>query len=217
MSLEELNLAWFDAAVLLVLWMGIIRGRAQGMSNQLLELLQWLCTVFVGALLYQPIGRWLQPHLQVSSVATNVIAFLLIAGLLKLLVGRLQNSVSEKLLTGDYFGRLEYPLGMLAGVLIHAAMLLAALSLTRARLIPPEEAELARKKQLAELGSNFFPDLGMIQHEIFEKSMSGRFIHQHLGQHLIQPVRYEPFLKVEVADKKASHPADEVVNAAARK
>lgn len=217
MSLEELNLAWFDAVVLLVLWMGTIRGRAQGMSNQLLELLQWLCTVFVGALIYQPIGHWLQPHLQVSSVATNVIAFLLIAGLLKLLVGRLQNSVSEKLLTGDYFGRLEYPLGMLAGVLIHAAMLLAALSLTRARLIPPEEAELARKKQLAELGSNFFPDLGMIQHEIFEKSMSGRFIHQHLGQHLIQPVRYELFLKVEVADKKASDPADEVVNAAGRK
>ena len=218
MSLEDLDLAWFDVAVLLLLWGGLLRGRAKGMSNQLLELLQWLGTVFVGALLYRPIGHWLQPHLQVSSVATNVIAFLLIGSVLKLVVGRLENGISEKLLSGDYFGRLEYPLGMLAGVLIHAAVLLAALSLIRARHISAEEAKAAEKKQLAELGSTFFPDLGMIQREIFAKSMSGKFIDQHFGQHLLQPVRYEPFLKTDGAEpKKPGHPAEEVIAAAAKK
>ena len=218
MSLEKFDLAWFDFAVLLLLWGGLLRGRAKGMSNQLLELLQWLGTVFVGALLYRPVGHWLQPHLQVSSVATNVIAFLLIGALLKLAVGRLQNGISDKLLSGDYFGRLEYPLGMLAGVLIHLAVLLAALSLIRARYISAEEAKASEKKQLAELGSTFFPDLGKIQHEIFQKSMSGKFIDQHFGQHLIQPVRYEPFLKSEVTEqKKSGHPADDVINSAAAK
>ena len=97
-------------------------------------------------------------------------------------------------------------------------MLLAALSLIRARYISAEEAKAAEKKQLAELGSTFFPDLGKIQHEIFQKSMSGKFIDQHFGQHLIQPVRYEPFLKSEVAEqKKSGHPADDVINSAAAK
>lgn len=218
MSLDELNLAWFDGAALLLLWIGLIRGRTKGISGQLLELLQWLGTVFLGALLYRPVGHWLQPHLQVSSVAANVIAFLLIAGLLKLAIARLENGISEKLLSGDYFGRMEYPLGMLAGVLIHAAMLLAALSLTRARLVTTEELNLARKKQLAELGSNFFPDLGKVQEEIFEKSMSGRFINQHFAQHLIQPVQYEPFLKGEEAEKKkARDPVEEILSATAKK
>lgn len=218
MNLAELNLAWFDGAVLLLLWVGLIRGRTKGVSIQLLELLQWLGTVFLGVLLYRPIGHWLQPHLQVSSVAANVIAFLLIGGLLKLAIARLEDGMSEKLLSGDYFGRMEYPLGMLAGVLIHAAMILAALSLTRARLVTTEEVNLARKKQLAELGSTFFPDLGKVQEEIFEKSMSGKFIHQHLGQHLIQPVRYEPFLKAEAAEKKkARDPVEEIITATAKK
>ena len=218
MNLAELNLAWFDGAVLLLLWVGLIRGRTKGVSSQLLELLQWLGTVFLGVLLYRPIGHWLQPHLQVSSVAANVIAFLLIGGLLKLAIARLEDGMSEKLLSGDYFGRMEYPLGMLAGVLIHAAMILAALSLTRARLVTTEEVNLARKKQLAELGSTFFPDLGKVQEEIFEKSMSGKFIHQHLGQHLIQPVRYEPFLKAEAAEKKkARDPVEEIITATAKK
>ena len=218
MNLAELNLAWFDGAVLLLLWVGLIRGRTKGVSGQLLELLQWLGTVFLGVLLYRPIGHWLQPHLQVSSVAANVIAFLLIGSLLKLVIARLENGISEKLLSGDYFGRMEYPLGMLAGVLIHAAMLLAVLSLTRARLVTTEEVKFARKKQLAELGSNFFPDLGTVQEEIFEKSMSGKFIHQHLGQHLIEPVRYEPFLKAEAAEKKkARDPVDEIIATTAKK
>lgn len=218
MNLAELNLAWFDGAVLLLLWVGLIRGRTKGVSAQLLELLQWLGTVFLGVLLYRPIGHWLQPHLQVSSVAANVIAFLLIGGLLKLAIARLEDGMSEKLLSGDYFGRMEYPLGMLAGVLIHAAMILAALSLTRARLVTTEELNLSRKKQLAELGSTFFPDLGKVQEEIFEKSMSGKFIHQHLGQHLIQPVKFEPFVKAEAAEKKKPRdPVEEILSATAKK
>ena len=218
MNLEGFNLAWFDGAVLLLLWVGLIRGRTKGVSAQLLELLQWLGTVFLGTLLYRPIGHWLQPHLQVSSVAANVIGFLLVGGVRKLVIARLEDGMSEKLLSGDYFGRMEYPLGMLAGLLIHAAIILAALSLTRARLVTAEEANLARKKQLAELGSTFFPDLGKVQEEIFEKSMSGKFIHQHLGQHLIEPVRYEPFLKTEDAEKKkARDPVDEIITATAKK
>lgn len=48
--------------------------------------------------------------------------------------------------------------------------------------------------------------------------MSGKFIHQHLGQHLIEPVRYEPFLKTEDAEKKkARDPVDEIITATAKK
>ena len=214
MTWDELGLSWFDIAVVVLLWIGVMRGRARGISNQIVELFQWLLTVFLGVMLYVPIGRALQPHLQVSTVAAHAIAFLLVAGVVKLIAARLANAFSERLLNGDYFGSWEYPLGVVAGALIHAAMLMAALSLVRVKLVTPDEFARSQKKEGAEMGSEFLPDMGRLQAEIFRQSPTGRFIERECAHLMIQPVRWEPYFKVTEPDKKREHPVDEILSTA---
>ena len=46
---------WFDFVVLIVLGIGVFRGRQRGMSEELLGLFEWLTIVVVSAL---AIGHW---------------------------------------------------------------------------------------------------------------------------------------------------------------
>ena len=48
---------WFDIIAAGMVILGVFLGRRRGMSGELLDLITWLLVVFVGAWLYQPVGR----------------------------------------------------------------------------------------------------------------------------------------------------------------
>ena len=47
---------WFDVLLVIVLFVGLQRGRKRGMSEELMSLFKWLAIILGCAFLYQPIG-----------------------------------------------------------------------------------------------------------------------------------------------------------------
>ncbi len=95
-----------------------------------------------------------------------------------------------KLLGSDIFGRGEYYLGMVSGMVRHACVLLAVLALLNARCFTAVDVRRMQDFQNAEFGSDLFPTLHSVQASIFEKSLVGPWIHDHLDFLLIE--RTEP-------------------------
>jgi uncharacterized membrane protein required for colicin V production len=187
MNLGELRLTWFDLLVLgLVAW-GIFRGRKRGMSEEVLDVLQWLSIVVLGALLYSPLGKALTHLSRMSPFLANVLAYAGIAIAIKLSFTAVKKSVGEKLVHSDAFGRFEYYLGMLAGTVRCLCVLIFALSFLHAKYISDAERAATAKMQAENFGSISFPTFGSLQYTIFYESYSGKFIRDHLRDQMMRP------------------------------
>jgi hypothetical protein len=188
LSLDKLPINAFDLLVLIFLTAGIARGRKHGMSEELVELLQWLCILFGCAALYE----WGADAFGVFTGLFGKLSRCLLAyvagGLLIFLAFTLvRRGLGGKLLGSDAFGRTEYYLGMVSGLVRFSCMLLVGLALLNARYFNPTEVHAMEKYQDDVYGSNFFPTLHSIQQTVFEKSITGPFIKQHFGGLLIKP------------------------------
>src|SRR5688572_25952298 len=128
MSVSAFQLMWFDLVVLALVAYGIFRGRKRGMSEELLDVFQWLCIVVLGALLYSPLGKTLSHFAGMGLLLSNIIAYAFIAIVIKFAFTSVKRSVGEKLVHSDAFGRFEYYLGMLAGSVRFLCVLIFALS-----------------------------------------------------------------------------------------
>ena len=53
LTLDKLPVNWFDAAVLLVLGLGLFFGRKHGMTKEVVRLFQWLALVIVCGFFYE--------------------------------------------------------------------------------------------------------------------------------------------------------------------
>ena len=53
MSLDQLPINLFDFVLVAILVIGVLRGRKNGMSEELLSLLMWLTILFLGAIIYE--------------------------------------------------------------------------------------------------------------------------------------------------------------------
>jgi uncharacterized membrane protein required for colicin V production len=178
---------WFDLLVLALVAYGIFRGRKRGMSEELLDVFQWLLIVVLGALLYAPFGRVLSHFSGFSPLVSHIIAYCLIALALKLIFSMVKRSVGEKLVHADTFGRFEYYLGMLAGTVRCLCILIFALSFIHAKYISDAERAATAKMQADNFGSISFPTLGSLQQGIFYESYSGKFIKKNLQAQMIKP------------------------------
>ncbi len=188
MKLDKLPFNWFDIFVLVWLVMGIFRGRKRGMSEELLTLLQWIGIVLVSALLYKPLGDFLHSMMKasLSLLTTYIITYLLLAGVITGIFLLIQRGIGGKLIGSDIFGKSEYYLGMPAGMLRFALMLIFGLALLNARLYSREEILAYHKFQQENYGSDFFPGLQELQATVFEKSIVGPPIHKYLNILLIR-------------------------------
>ena len=54
---NNLSVSWFDAAFVIVLGFGLFRGRRNGLSRELLPMLQWIAVTIVCGLGYAEGGR----------------------------------------------------------------------------------------------------------------------------------------------------------------
>jgi hypothetical protein len=99
--------------------------------------------------------------------------------------------IGGKLVGSDIFGRSEYYLGMGSGVVRVCCMLLAFLALLNARYFSPMEVKAMEAFQNDVYGSNYFPTWHTAQEVVFEKSIAGPWIRDHLGFLLIKPTQPE--------------------------
>jgi uncharacterized membrane protein required for colicin V production len=192
MNLDALPINLFDFVVVGVLVVGVMRGRKHGMSEELLGVLKWVAVLAICALGYEPLGRLFAQSSKVFSTLTCYLLAYIGIGLVILTVFALvKRGLGGKLLGSDIFGQAEYPLGMGSGLLRFTCMLLAALALLNARYFSPTEVRAMEKFQDDVYGSNFFPTLHTLQSTVFERSLTGPWIKDHLSFLLIKPTEPE--------------------------
>jgi uncharacterized membrane protein required for colicin V production len=188
MSFDKLPINLFDLIVIAVLIAGILRGRKHGMSEELIQLLQWLAIVFGCATVYEWGGQTFGAFTGLfGPLSRYLLAYIGAAIAIVVLFALLKRGLGGKLLGSDVFGRSEYYLGMGSGLLRFSCMLLVALALLNARYFSPTEVRAMEKFQDDVYGSNFFPTLQSLQQSVFEKSVTGPWIKSNLGFLLIKP------------------------------
>ena len=77
---------------------------------------------------------------------------------------------------------------MSSGLIRFGCMLLFALAFLNARHFTAEEINAGNDYQKRWYGTRFFPDLHIVQEQVFEKSFTGRSVKKYLGVLLIQSV-----------------------------
>jgi len=187
MALLQLPFNWFDLAVVTVLLLGIWRGQKNGMSGELLPLLKWLVILVVSAHSYEPLGRWIMANSPFGLLTSYIAAYLLSALGVMAVFSLGKRWLGGKLVGSDVFGRAEYYLGMGAGMLRFACVLVAALALLNARLYSDAEVRAMQRFQREMYGSNFFPTLSTLQKEVFEASWIGPQVKRYCQSLLIRP------------------------------
>jgi Colicin V production protein len=182
----KLPVNMFDVALVVVLMAGVFRGRKQGMSEELLGLLKWLAIVIGCAMLYDPLGRACASSGVLGLLSSYLIAYIAVALMILAAFGFLKRAAGGKLLGGDFFGRSEYYLGMVSGMVRYGCVLLAALALLNARAYSRAEVQAMRTFQDEEYGKEYFPTLQTVQSMVFDRSLAGPWIKDNLGFLLIK-------------------------------
>jgi len=191
LSLDKLPINVFDLVVAATLLVGLLRGRKHGMSEELMGLLKWLAVVAGCAFVYEPAGQWFAQTSPFSLLASFLMVYIAAALVILGFFALFKHRIGGKLLGSDIFGRAEYYLGMCSGVVRFSCMLLAFLALLNARYFSPMEVRAMEKFQDDLYGSNYFPTWHTAQEVVFEKSISGPWIREHLNFLLIKPTQPE--------------------------
>jgi uncharacterized membrane protein required for colicin V production len=191
MNLNSLPVNMFDVAVIGIITLGLLRGRKHGMSEELFGLVKWLAVAIGCGMLYRPGGEWLAGSSPFSLLWSFIFVYVAAALFILSIFAFFKNKVGGKLVGSDIFGRAEYYLGMGSGVVRFSCMLVAALALLNARYFTPAEVRSMEAFQNDMYGSNYFPTLHSAQEVVFEKSVAGSWIKDHLSFLLITPTRPE--------------------------
>lgn len=204
MSLDKLPFNWFDIALLVVLFVGLQRGRKNGLSAELLGAIKWLAILFGCAFVYGPVAGFITGNATFFSLfSANLIAYIVAGFFIASLFSFMKKASGGKLFGGDTFGSGEFYFGMVAGMVRFSCITFALLALLNARYFSPAEVKAELKYQNEVYGSDFFPNLYSIQTQVFEKSFAGPWIKNQLSFLLIKPTVPE---KTQLARKEFSVP-----------
>lgn len=209
------SFGWFDVVLVAVLAFGIWRGRKRGMSREGLPTTMWLAAVIGGGFGYQPLGEILLKSGYVRQVfgtsvnertASFVIAYLAITFAAFLIYSLLAKFFKEKLAGSNTFGSGEYYLGMIAGMVRYACLLLFILALMNAPYY--SAAEIAATKAynnrwygggMKDYNGEFIPSFDQIQANVFVDSRTGAAIKKYLSVFLISGTDQVPAKKPAAA------------------
>jgi uncharacterized membrane protein required for colicin V production len=196
-------------AVLVVLGFGLFRGRRNGMAKELLPVLQWLVMVPVCGLCYPMLASMLAGFL--PALWSCLAAYLALALAVFIVFTILKQQFDEKLVKSNFFKGGEYYLGMLAGMVRYACVLLFVLALLHAPVYT--QAEIAQQTAYDQknfggglFAGNYFPHLFQVQAAVFKESFLGPRIKDNAGMLLIntrqpgaggaQPPKKQPVIKI---------------------
>lgn len=181
----------FDAAVVIVLLLGLKKGRKNGMSEELMMTMQWIAIVVGGAFLYRPLGDMLAVSSPVSHLFCYVAVYITIAIVIKTVFSLFKKAMGGKLVGSDVFGAAEYYLGMVSGAIRYSCILLAVLALMNAPYYTKQEIVSAAAYQNDVYGSTYFPEFSGVQQAIFQESLIGSAVKNHASVLLIVSTKPE--------------------------
>ena len=185
--MKSFTISWVDMLVVVLLLVGIWRGKKRGMSEELLDIIKWALIVVVAGFLYEPSGRWLATFNVFSLFACYLCAYLFIALAIYLSVAFVRQKIGAKLVGSDVFGCAEYYLGMAGGCFRYACIILVCMAFLNARYYSPEEKQAKIKYHEDNFGTQMFPTLPALQDSVFDRSLAGRTTHDYLHIMLIRP------------------------------
>jgi uncharacterized membrane protein required for colicin V production len=183
---DKLSFHWFDLIVVVVLIVGILRGRKNGMSVEFMLLLQWLTTVIIAAIGYRALGMFIVRTTGITQLWGFIISYVTCAVVVSIAFTLLRRSSGGKLIGSDTFGSGEYYLGMTAGAIRFTCILMVFLALLNAKLYSPQQLEAEEKFQARWFEGIRFPTVGTTQHAVFKKSFVGRAVREFAGFLLIE-------------------------------
>src|SRR5579863_7062896 len=192
LNLQHSPVNWFDLLVVIVIMLGVRKGRMNGMSVELVPMLQWMCIVAAGALLYRPMGDWLAEVSPMGHLFCYIGMYIVIAILVKGVFSLIKKGAGGKLTGSDLFGRAEFYLAMGAGAIRFLCILLAGMALLNAPYYSQKEIASNLAYQQDMYGSDFFPGLSNVQIQVFKESFIGSFIKKQAPFLLIESTKSEP-------------------------
>lgn len=187
LTMDNLPVGWFDIIVLALLITGIIRGRKHGMSEELLPMLRWISAVAIAALLYKPIGLFIENQTLLSKLSSFITAYLGCLLIVFVLFSILKRATGGKPISGERFGKSEYYLGVGGGVITVCCILIVSLSFLNARKFTTKEIQDRQAYEKDVYGSSFFPTLDSMQAFVFKKSLTGAAIKNSGSFLMIEP------------------------------
>jgi uncharacterized membrane protein required for colicin V production len=179
-------ISWVDFLTIIVLLVGVVRGRKRGLSEEILDTVQWLLILFACAFLYKGFALVLNYKPIFSQLTYYIISYLLIAAGIKIIFLLIKRRFGQKIVESDVFGRIEFYGGMAAGAVRFACVYLFVLSLLHAPHYSPEYWAQRAKDVDYNYGSDFFPHPCKIQKSVFENSITGIQAKKHLEILLIE-------------------------------
>ncbi|MEO5802355.1 MAG: CvpA family protein [Verrucomicrobiota bacterium] len=184
--MKNLPFNYIDIIIVVLLIVGIFRGRKRGMSEELLSFIQWMIIIFVGCRIYQPLGNLIKQHAPFSLLTCYVMVYVIFAILVKLIFSQIKHAVGEKLIGSNFFGGSEYYFGMFAGMIRFACVVLMVMALLNARLITDKERAETARMQTKNFEGISFPTFGSIQQSVLFESCSGQQVKKYLNFVLIE-------------------------------
>jgi len=217
-TLQHLSPGVFDLFAVGLIIFGIIRGRVRGMSQELLDVFEWLVIVAAGGFLYVPLGKLIASNVHLSLLFSYLLAYIGIMIVVQILFGFIKKAVGEKIVSADAFGSLEFYLGMIAGGVRYACMIIFVLAILNAKYVPPEQVAAQKKAVQENFGTITIPTISSMQQMVFKESMTGPLITKYLNEQLIKPTPYESGInRREGLGKKLENAVDEAMDGAGKK
>ena len=179
MNLADFSVSWVDFAIMIVVMLGVLRGRKRGMSEELLDVVKWLCIVAVGAVTYEPAGNFLSEKLPFGRLSCYLAVYIAVILGFKLAFTLMKRQFGEKLVGSDDFGRAEYYLGMLAGGVRYTCVVFVVLAMLHARHYTAEEVRANEAFQEHNYGSIRFPTMYSFQRQVFGLAWTGKLTRQY--------------------------------------
>jgi uncharacterized membrane protein required for colicin V production len=190
MDFNNLPVNWFDGAVVVVLGLGLWRGRKNGMSKEVMPLFQWLSLILASGMGYALFAPTYANTIGTGKAASAMLGYCTLALATWLVFYILRGIFVPRLTGSNFFGGGEYYLGMMSGMIRFACMLVAALALLNAPFyttadIQAHNAYVQRWFGGGMYSGNYFPSVDTVQDHVFKKSFIGSGIKKYLGELLI--------------------------------
>ena len=175
-----LSLNMFDALILGALGWGIYQGKEEGASSTHVSVVQWMLIGLAGGFMGNLLGSFLLMIFG-SPYWSQLFGFFLWIFMVACFFAYLNSKGKGEWKDADWFGRTEYPLGILGGLIKYFCIILTIMSILNAKHYTPAMIKADRDWQIEEFGSMLFPSFTMLNNTVFNTSFSGPHLTKVFG------------------------------------
>ena len=127
-ELDKLPFGWFDLMLVVVLGLGLFRGRKNGMTKEVLPMFQWVATVLLCGFGYETVGLFYTNILGLEVTPAFILGYLSVALFVFFVFLLVKKMLMPRLTGSNFFGGAEYYLGMISGMVRFSCVLLFGLA-----------------------------------------------------------------------------------------